>query len=309
MLAKRVNEFNSPIEELSSQIGNTPLLDFSELSSNARVSIFAKAEWLQFGGSVKIRPAFKIISQAIIDGELLPGKTLLDASSGNTAIAYAAICAKIGISVMIVLPENVSKERKSILKSYGVEIVYSSPFGGTDEAQKEAKKIYDSDPEKYYYADQYNNPNNWLAHYDTTAVEIWKQSEGQLTHFIAGLGTSGSFVGISKRLKEYNSNVQCVALQPATAMHVMEGWKHMETAVVPGIYDPFVADDQMSVLSEVAMEVLTQTARTTGYLLSPSSAANLCGAMQLTEKIETGMVVTMLPDNGEKYLDLISEVV
>ncbi len=309
MIPAHTTDYFTALEDISRMIGNTPVFDFSRLSPNPEVQILAKAEWRQFGGSVKSRPAFNIIREAVIAGKLTPGKVILDASSGNTAISYAAIGAYAGIKVVIVLPENASKMRINILKSMGAEIVFTSPFGGTDEAQHEASRMFKNNPDMYFYADQYNNPDNWKVHYEHTGWEVWQQSKGRITHFITGLGTTGSFTGISKKLKELKSGVRCIALQPDSAMHIMEGWKHLETAKVPGIFDPFIADEQRIVASEEAVEMLLFVAKQEGLLLSPSAAANITGAVNLASQLDKGVIVTLLPDNGDKYGEFLNEIV
>ncbi len=305
MLAGNTIQDYRSISKIESLIGNTPLIDLSNLGSNPEVKIFGKAEWLQFGGSIKIRPAYNMIKAL---EQKLKGKKLLDASSGNMAIAYASIGAMAGISVTIVIPENASKSRISILKGLGTELIFSSPLGGTDEAQDIASEIYSTNPDVYQYVDQYNNENNWKAHYHGTGEEIWNQTKGKITHFVTALGTSGSFTGISRKLKEKNSNIMCISLQPESAMHIMEGWKHLETARIPGIYDPFIADKQLLISNEETVDILLSTAKNEGLLLSPSAAANLKGALKVAYKMDNGVVVTLLPDNGDKYADLLDEI-
>jgi cysteine synthase B len=289
-------------------IGNTPLYPVNGLHENKDVRIFAKLEWQQFGSSVKARPAYRIIRDAIQNGELDEGRRLLDASSGNTGIAYAHIGASLGIPVTLCLPENASEERKHILRALGVDLHYTSRMGGTDEAQEIAKKLFESNPDRYYYADQYSNESNWKAHYDTTAPEIWNQTGGSITHFIAGLGTTGTFTGTGRRLKQYKSGIRLISVQPELAMHGLEGWKHMETAQVPPIYDPSLADEQQTVTTEKAHEVLKEAANKEGLLLSPSSAANLAAARTLAGEIDEGTIVTVFPDDGSKYGEIIENL-
>lgn len=293
---------------LGKQIGNTPLFEINHLSPKKSVRILAKLEWMQFGGSVKSRPAYNIFKQALINGDLTEGKTLLDASSGNTAIAYASIGAQLGIPVAICLPENASWERKMLLKGLGVDIIYTSKFGSTDEAQEKAKEMAEKNPDQYFLADQYGNDNNWRAHYENTSQEILNEVGDEITHFITGLGTTGSFTGISRALKEANQNIQTVALQPDGALHGLEGWKDMETAIVPTIYDPSLADQFMSIDTFDAYETLKQAAHKEGLMLSPSSAANLKGALDLAEQIDEGVIVTLFPDNAEKYSEIIKSL-
>jgi cysteine synthase B len=294
-------------KKLATQVGNTPLVQIKHWIDKKNVQLWAKQEWQQLSGSVKCRAAYRIITDALETGALNQEKILLDATSGNTGIAYAAIGAAIGIKVALCLPENASAQRKEILKSLGAEIIYTSKFEGTDGAQQEAKKLAAHYPEKYFYADQYKNDNNWKAHYYTTAVEIISKLP-QLTHFVAGLGTTGTFVGTGRRLKEYNSAIELISFQPDTPMHGLEGWKHMETAIVPRIYDPLLADAEMEVSTEEAYEMIRAAAKHEGLLLSPSSAANLAGAIKLANKIEEGIIVTVLPDNADKYQDIINKI-
>lgn len=272
------------------------------------VSIHAKLEWMQLGGSVKSRPAFNIIEHALETGELHAGKILLDASSGNTAISYAAIGAALGIKVTICLPENASKERIAILKAHGAHLVFTSKFGGTDEAQARAKELKTQHPDKYYYADQYNNPNNWKAHYQYTSKEIIRQTNGEVTHAVIGLGTTGTAMGIGKGLKEFNPDIKLVTLQPDVAMHNLEGWKHLDTALVPGIYNPALADANLEIDSTKALLMVKQIAQQEGLLVSPSSAANLLGAIEVAKEIDRGTVVTVFPDNADKYSEVLETI-
>ncbi len=298
----------SDTSKLASVVGNTPLYQINRIYDNPLVSIYAKLEWMQLGGSVKSRPAFKIIDQAVKAGLLHPGKTLLDASSGNTAISYAAIGAALGIEVTICLPENASRERINMLKAHGAELVFTSMFGGTDEAQVKAKELATQNPDQYYYADQYNNENNWKAHYDHTAEEIIQQTNGTVSHVVVGLGTSGTAMGLGRKLKQYNPKIELITLQPDVALHNLEGWKHMETAMVPGIYDPHIADGNMEIDSSEALLMVKEIARKEGLLVSPSSAANLLGAIKVAEQIASGTVVTIFPDSAEKYSEVLETV-
>lgn len=293
---------------LSAFIGGTPLFPITGINPNDRVKIFAKIEWQQFGGSVKSRPAYGIIRDAIRRGELTENKHLLDASSGNTGIAYAHIGAALGIPVTLCLPENASEERKEILKALGVNVHLTSRTGGTDEAQEVAQSLYEDQPGKYYYSDQYNNPSNWKSHYYTTAPEILEQSRYEVTHFIAGLGTTGTFTGTGRRLREYNRNIKLIALQPDLPMHGLEGWKHLETAHIPGIYDDSVADEMRTVSTERAHKIVKLTAEKEGLLISPSSAANLVAALDLAEELDEGSIVTIFPDDGSKYGEIINQL-
>ncbi len=296
-LVKRLNS-------IGKFIGNTPLFPINNIYRNKGIKIFAKLEWQQLGGSVKSRAAFSIIRNAILSGELREEIHLLDASSGNTGIAYAAIGAALGIKVSICLPENATEERKTILKAFGADIIYTSKFGSTDEAQKVAQEMYAQNPQKYYYANQYNNENNWKAHYFGTAEEIFRQTKGEITHFVAGLGTTGTFTGTGRKLKELTPNIQLIALQPDSAMHGLEGWKHLETAIIPGIYDSKLANVQKEIDTFDAYDLIRETAKAEGLFLSPSAAANLSGAIKVAEEIEEGVIVTVFADNAEKYSEV-----
>lgn len=295
-------------QRLGSFIGDTPLYSIENINQNEGVKIFSKLEWQQFGNSVKSRPAYRIISDAIRSGELTPDKHLLDASSGNTGIAYAHIGAAMGIPVTLCLPENASKERKQILRALNVDLRLTSRSNGTDKAQKVARSMYENQPDKYYYADQYSNPSNWKAHYHTTGPEILKQTNNELTHFITGLGTTGTFTGTGKRLKEYDQNIRLIGLQPDLAMHGLEGWKHLKTAHTPAIYDHSIADEIRDVNTGHAHEIVKLTAQKEGLLISPSSAANLAGAIQLAEEIDEGVIVTIFPDDGSKYREILNQL-
>ena len=307
MLAYRFEEINPNLDTIGENIGRTPLLKLNSINKSDLVSISAKAEWQQFGGSVKSRPAFNIIREAKLSGNLDNGKAILDASSGNTAIAYASIGAKLGIGVTICLPENASKSRITLLRALGARIIFSSPFGGTDEAQEMAKDLAKNKQEEYFYADQYSNDNNWKAHYHHTAEEIWEQTKGNVTHFVCGVGTSGSITGISRKLKELNPEIKIIALQPDSSMHIIEGWKHLASCKIPEIYDPFVIDEEISISSEETIYWLKKAAITEGLVLSPSSASNLAGTLKVAQQLEEGDIATLFPDYGDKYMDFIDE--
>lgn len=306
-----VKERNSALinkaKGLSVQVGNTPLVRIRNLVVKKGVELWVKKEWEQLSGSVKCRAAYRIFFDALQKGELNEHKALLDATSGNTGIAYAAIGSALGIKVVLCLPENASIERKQILTSLGAEIIYTSKYEGTDGAQEVAKELADKHPDKYFYADQYKNDNNWKAHYYTTAVEIINELP-DITHFVAGLGTTGTFVGTGRRLKEYNPDIQLVSFQPDSALHGLEGWKHLDTAIVPQIYDPSVADQDIEVSTEEAYEIIRAANKHEGLLLSPSSAANIAGALKVIDEMEEGVVVTVLPDNADKYSEVIKKV-
>ncbi len=296
------------IKEIEPHIGNTPLFEIRNAYRKKGVRIFAKMEWQQLGNSVKARPAFNILKQAILNHQIKPDTHLLDATSGNTGIAYASIGAALGVNVTLCLPENASKERKLILQSLGANITYTSRFEATDGSQVKAFEMKKASPRKYYHADQYSNENNWKAHYHTTAEEIYKQTHGKLTHFVTGLGTTGTFVGTSRKLQLLNPNIQTVSLQPEIAMHGMEGWKHLETAKVPKIYDSSVADANLTVDTMESYEWIKRFARKEGILLSPSSAANFAGAVKVAEQIDEGIIVTMFPDSADKYSEVLKQV-
>ena len=277
------------------------------MHNNKRVSIYAKAEWQQLSGSVKARAAFNIIRHAIESGAFDESKILLDATSGNTGIAYAAICKELGLRVALCLPENASIERKNILKSLGAEIIYTSKFGGTDEAQETAAQLADQFPNRYFYASQYTNQENWKAHYNGTALEIFREVPS-ITHFVAGLGTTGTYIGTGRKLKELNPGVKLIALQPDFALHGLEGWKHLETAIVPKIYDETLADKFLEISTENAYTIISEAASKEKLLLSPSAAANLAGALQIASEIEQGVIVTVFPDNADKYSEITNQI-
>ncbi len=291
---------------LLDRIGNTPLLRLERVGAEyPEVEFYAKAEWFNPGGSVKDRAALNMIREGELSGELRPEKTILDSTSGNTGIAYAMIAAAKGYRVKLCLPASATIERKRILTAYGAELVLTPADEGSDGAIRRARQIYAEDPVRYFYPDQYSNPANWRAHYQTTAVEIWEQTRGRLTHFVAGLGTSGTFVGTTRRLKELNPGVHCISLQPDSAFHGLEGWKHMASAIVPKIYDASLADDDLAVDTEDAYRLAKRLAREEGLLASPSAAAALAGCFQVAKSLPRGqraVIVTVFPDSGEKYL-------
>lgn len=295
------------VQQLGSQIGHTPLHEITQLFSKPGVKIYAKKEWEQLSGSVKARAAYHIFKHAIEHGQLSRKISLLDATSGNTGIAYATIGQLLKIPVTLFLPENASKERKEILQSLGANIIYTSRFDGTDGAQAAALELALSKPSEYFYADQYKNPNNWKAHYHGTAPEI-KEALPSLTHFVAALGTTGTFVGTGRRLRELDPSVQLISLQPDNPLHGLEGWKHLETALVPGIYDATVANENHEVGTEEAWAIMKDAWKYEGLKLSPSAAANLAGAIRVAEKLDTATVVTIFPDNSDKYSEVLSKL-
>jgi len=287
-------------------IGNTPLLRLERLGRQyPNVEFYGKAEWFNPGGSVKDRPALEMIREAEREGKLKPGQTILDATSGNTGIAYAMIAAASGYRVKLCLPASASEERKKILAAFGAELVITPGDEGSDGAINRAREIIAAEPGKYFYPNQYGNPANWRAHYKTTANEIWEQTGGRITHFVAGLGTSGTFMGTTRRLRELNPAIRCISLQPDAAFHGLEGWKHMPTAIVPDIYDATLADANLSVSTEDAYRLVKRAAREEGLLLSPSAAAALDGCFQVASSLnatEHAVFVTVFPDSGTKYL-------
>jgi cysteine synthase B len=294
-----------PIQNVSALpelIGNTPLLRLANLNPNPGVEIYAKAEWANPGGSVKDRPALNMIRQAEQAGLLTKDKTIIDATSGNTGIAYAMLGAALGYKVELCLPQNASAERKRMLQVFGAHVVLTDPMAGTDGAIIEVRRRVAENPDKYVYLDQYNNPANWQAHYETTAPEIYSQTVGRVTHFVAGLGTSGTFVGVSRRLRELKPDVRLISMQPDSPYHGLEGMKHMPTAIVPGIYDASLADEELEIMTEDAHSMVRQLAKREGWFVGVSAAANIVAALKVAETIESGVIVTILCDGGSRYL-------
>ncbi|HVO73426.1 MAG TPA: cysteine synthase family protein [Ignavibacteriaceae bacterium] len=285
-------------------IGNTPLISLNRITAklNPRIKIYAKAEWFNPGGSVKDRPALNMILDGEKKGLLSKDKIIIDATSGNTGIAYAMIAAAKGYKLKLAMPSNVTVERKKIIEAYGAEIIYTSPLENTDGAQRAVKEIYAENPELYFYPDQYNNPANWQAHYNTTAAEILEQTDGRITHFVAGLGTTGTFVGVSKKLKEVNPEVKCIAFQPDSPLHGLEGLKHLPTAIIPGIYDESLADEMLEISTEDSYGLVKELALKEGIFAGFSSGAAMQAALKVAGDIESGIVVTIFPDGGGKYL-------
>lgn len=284
-------------------IGRTPLVRLSRFERETPgVEIWAKAEWQNPGGSVKDRAAARMILEGEESGALTPDRLILDATSGNTGIAYAMVGAARGYRVKLCLPDNASPERKLILRAFGAELVLTDPLEGTDGAIREARRLKATDPDRYFYPDQYSNDGNWRAHYDTTGPEIIEQTSGRLTHFVAGLGTSGTFIGTGRRLRKFNPAIKLISFQPSGPFHGLEGLKHMESAIVPGIYDPSVADEDLRVESERAYEMVRRLAREEGLLAGISSGAALAASLEVARRLDRGMVVTVFPDGAEKYL-------
>jgi S-sulfo-L-cysteine synthase (O-acetyl-L-serine-dependent) len=284
-------------------IGQTPLLRLDRfVPPNSGVELFAKAEFLNPGGSVKDRAAAAILRDAARRGLLHRDTIILDATSGNTGIAYAMIAAAHGYRLKLCVPDNVTVERKRTLKAYGVDLVLTDPMEGTDGAIREARRLNEAEPGRYFYADQYNNDANWRAHYDTTAPEILEQTDGRITHFVAGLGTSGTFVGVARRLREFRPRIHLVSVQPDSALHGIEGLKHMESAIRPGIYDSTLADEDVRVQTERAQALTRQLASEEGLLVGVSSGAALAASLDLADRISEGVIVTVFPDSGTRYL-------
>jgi cysteine synthase B len=295
----------APANSLEAQVGDTPLIRLRNTAVAHHipdtVAIYAKAEWFNPSGSVKDRAALNIIRTAEANGQLRPGMTLLDSTSGNMGIAYAMLGAARGYHVKLTLPSNASPERITILKAYGAELILTDPLEGSDGAIVVARELAAADP-SLYYANQYNNSANWQAHTKSTAPEIWQQTQGQITHFVAGLGTSGTFTGTTRRLKKFNPNIQAIAMQPDSPFHGLEGLKHMPSALKPGIYDEQVADEQITVRTEDAHKMAHFLARHEGLFVGISAAASVVASLNVAKTLDEGVVVTILPDNGFKYL-------
>jgi len=285
------------------RIGNTPLLRFERITRELNAQVLAKAEWVNPGGSVKDRAAASIVAEATRTGKLVAGKTLLDSTSGNTGIAYAMLGAAQGFPVTLCLPSNVSPERKRMLHAYGAEMIFTDPGEGSDGAIRKARELASAAPDKYFYADQYSNDANWRAHYYTTANEIWRQTEGRITHFVVVLGTSGTFIGTARRLKELNPQILCISLQPDSPFHGIEGAKHMPTSIVPRIYDPGVADCNLGIGTEEAYAMMKRMAREEGLLVGISAGAAMAGCLRIAAGAgPEAVIVTVLPDAADKYL-------
>lgn len=289
--------------DLCLQVGNTPLVRLTNVALHVDpVEVYGKAEWFNPSGSVKDRAALSIVRTAEADGRLTHDKVILDATSGNMGIAYAMLGAALGYRVKLVMPLNVSPERKHILRAYGAEMVFTDPMQGGNGAFRAAQELDESEPGRYFYANQYDNDANWRAHYLTTAEEIWQQTEGRITHFVTGLGTSGTFTGTARRLRELNPAIQCISLQPDSAVNAIEGWKYMPTAILPRIYDAALADENLEIETEAAQEMAVRMAREEGLFVSPSAGAAAVGALRVAERLKTGVVVTVFADAGYKYM-------
>lgn len=289
---------------VAARIGNTPLIPIRNVSAHLPpgVRVFGKAEFMNPGGSVKDRPAWSMIRDAARRGLLAEGRRVLDATSGNTGIAYAMIGSSLGIPVTLAMPANASPERKHILRAFGAELILTDAAEGTDGAQRLARELAESEPNRYVLLDQYNNDANWRAHYETTAPELIEQSRGGLTHFVAALGTTGTFTGVGRRLKAFNPGIRMIAVQPDSPLHGIEGVKHLETAAVPGIFDASLIDDVVQVSTEAAMEMARRLAREEGLLVGVSAGANITAALKLAEQFDHGIIVTILCDSGSRYL-------
>jgi S-sulfo-L-cysteine synthase (O-acetyl-L-serine-dependent) len=284
-------------------IGNTPLLRLKRFETGLQnVELYGKAEWFNPGGSVKDRPAANMVKEGLRSGALRPGKTLLDATSGNTGIAYAMIGACSGFSVRLCVPSNVTIERKRLLHAYGADLIFTDPMDGSDGAIREARRQVAANPDRYFYPDQYNNDANWRAHYETTAPEILAQTEGRITHFVAGLGTSGTFVGTGRRLREANPAIKLISFQPDSPLHGLEGLKHMDSAIVPGIYDPSLADEDVPANTEDAYTMVRRLAREEGLLVGISGGAALAVALKVARQLRNAVIVTIFPDSADKYM-------
>jgi S-sulfo-L-cysteine synthase (O-acetyl-L-serine-dependent) len=284
-------------------IGRTPLVRLRRFERETPgVELYAKAEWQNPGGSVKDRAAARMILEGEASGALTHEKIILDATSGNTGIAYATVGAARGYRVALCVPDNASPERKLILRALGAELVLTDPLEGTDGAIREARRLHASNPGRYFYPDQYNNDANWRAHFDTTGPEIIEQTSGRLTHFVAGLGTSGTFIGTGRRLRRFNPGIKLISFQPDSPLHGLEGLKHMASAIVPGIYDPTLADEDLRVATETAYRMVRRLAREEGLLGGISSGAALAATLEVARRLERGVVVTVFPDGAEKYL-------
>ena len=290
-------------DDILAEIGDTPLLRLRRIKpSSSSVEIYAKAEWFNPSGSVKDRAIYRIIREGEKFGELTKKKTILDATSGNAGISYAIIAAALGYKVHLTLPLNANIERKRTLQALGARLTLTNPLEGSDGAILNARELAEKNPDMYFYGDQYNNPANWRAHYETTGLEIIKQTDGKVTHFVSGTGTGGTIMGAGRKLKEYSSQIKVIAVEPDSPLHGIEGLKHMSSSIVPGIYDQKFADNTIQVATEEAQKMVIRLAREEGLLVGPSSGAAMVGALRLAAKLQKGLLVTILPDGAEKYL-------
>ncbi|MEM6264121.1 MAG: cysteine synthase family protein [Bacteroidota bacterium] len=308
MTSNATTDLLQRLEQLAPFIGNTPLFPLTQVWQHPRVKLFAKLEWQQLGGSVKARPAFNMITEAVKRGALRKGVALLDSTSGNTGIAYAAICARLGLEVVVVMPEDVSEERKTILRGYGTKLIYTPAEMSGDEVQAFTRNMYEQTPEQYFYVNQYDNEDNWTAHYHHTAEEILTQTEGVLTHFTCGLGTTGTFMGTTRKLQERISGLSAIAQIPDDADNEIEGWKHLPTSTHPGIFDKTLPDSWMEVSTEESFDWMRRLALKEGLLVSPSSAAAMAGAVKVAQEVGEGTVVTIFPDDASKYGAIVNRI-
>ena len=298
------------ISSILDKIGNTPLVRIREVGNvlpqvkSGKVKLYAKVEYFNPGGSVKDRAALRMIREGLKSGQLGAGKVMLDSTSGNTGVAYAMVGAALGIPVELVMPENVSRQRKQIVDIFGARVAYSSPMEGSDGAIRLAKKLLQESPEKYFMPDQYNNEFNPRAHYDTTGEEIWRQTDGKVTHFVATIGTGGTVMGTGRRLKGFNKKIQVTAVEPDNPMHGLEGLKHMASSIVPGIYKEGELDGKIPMETEPAYEMAERLAREEGLIVGHSSGAAMLGALRVAEKLSEGVVVTIFPDHGDRYFTI-----
>ena len=295
---------NLKAESVVDLIGNTPLIKLTNItdSLNPDVEVYAKAEWFNPGGSVKDRPALRMILEGIRRGLLTPDKIIMDSSSGNTAIAYAMIGAALGYRVELVTPENINIERRKTLEAFGAKIIFSDPLEGSDGAIKIAKKLKLKNPDSYFMPDQYNNPANTLSHYETTAPEIWQQTQGRITHFLAGIGTSGTLMGAGRSLKEFNPDIKVIGIQPAESLHGLEGLKHMATSIVPGLFDPTFPDEMIYVSTDDSYRVMKELVKKEGIFVGHSGGAAVYSTLEYAKRLKEGVLVTIFPDGGYRYL-------
>ncbi len=293
-----------PLDGLETNVGDTPLLPLNNLTRqlSPRVRVYAKAEWFNPAGSVKDRPALNIIRTALADGSLVTGKRLLDSTSGNMGISYSTFCASLGIPATLVMPANASPERVTIMRALGAELILSDPLEGSDGAIRTARQLFEEHPDLYFYANQYDNPANWLAHFNTTGPEIYQATGGEITHFIAGMGTTGTITGVTRFLRQYKPEVRVIALQPDNALHGLEGLKHLGSTILPEIYDPDLPDRIKTVSTEQAHNMVRRLAREEGLFVGVSSGAAAAAAFQVARELEQGLIVTVFPDAGYKYL-------